>query len=156
MVPGDRLVCTFVKPQQVGTEFVQWPLHVTLVPWFRTDIPTEALADEIGQSLREGGAYRFSGFIGREAMFGGKTVNLIQTRMPFEILEQAARQVLKNHDAWIVDETTKQRRQFIPHVTAQQSERMQEGDVIAGTRLYIVSQIGGSKLVEAEVEIPNA
>lgn len=62
--------------------------------------------------------------------------------------------MLKDHGAWIVDETTKQRHPFTPHVTVQKSERMNEGDAIAATRLYIVSQLGGKKLVEAQVKIP--
>lgn len=154
MLPGDRLVCAFVKPQVVGTGFTDWPLHVTIVPWFRAELSTEDLSRELAETYE--GIEPFVARVGQEAMFGAdhsRPVNLIETKAPFADLEIRTRRMLHDHAAWLVDETTKRRWPYRPHVTAQASGRLQEGQTFGCTRVYVVAQQGASKLVAAEVQL---
>lgn len=146
MQPGDRLICAFVKPLTPGAEFKLWPLHVTIVPWFRVEISLDRIAKEIGDALTE--VQPFEAVVGGEAHFGrNKLVNLVRQPTPLMEIEKKVRSVLKSHDAWIVDETTKRRRSYRPHVTEQKSERVHEGDSFLVNRFYVVEQLGGSKKV---------
>jgi 2'-5' RNA ligase len=153
MKPGDRLVCAFVEPQPAGHEFKDWPLHVTIVPWFRTPASSDELAGEAKAALN--GIGSFKTVAGEAEQFGyqkSKTANLIRRPTPFMIIEQQVRRLLKNHGAWLVDETTRKKRDYKPHVTAQKSTRLQLGEKFRCDRLYIVEQKGRHK--EVGLEIP--
>jgi 2'-5' RNA ligase len=152
MKPGDRLVCAFVDQLPVGTDFKEWPLHVTIVPWFRADVSSYALARGIKTALS--GISPFEIRVDGEAVFGrDKTVNLIEQPTPLNDIESQVRSVLKNHNAWLVDESTKKKRPFKPHVTAQKSARLNEGEGFLCDRLYIVEQKGDHKSIEAEIPL---
>src|SRR4051794_7330143 len=124
MNPGDRLVCAFVNPAvKAGAEFKDWPLHVTIVPWFRTDMTTGQLTAELKEALS--GISSFTSTAGPSAKFGytkGKVASLIQKPTPLDEIEKRVRQTLTIHEAWLVDESTRRRRDYKPHVTVQQSE----------------------------------
>jgi 2'-5' RNA ligase len=152
MQPGDRLVCAFVLPRQVGERFKQWPLHVTIVPWFRNEVPSGTLAREL-QSGYEG-ARPFMVSVGKESRFGyrrQKTVNLLDSPELYR-LEGQTRRVLHAHGSWVVDEADKTR-SFRPHVTAQDGERVHEGDNFRIETLYIIEQKGEYKDVTAEIPL---
>jgi 2'-5' RNA ligase len=150
MRPGDRLICAFIDQLPAGAEFKDWPLHVTVVPWFRIEASADKLAEDIKASLA--GLSSFEVRMGRKATFGNhKTVNLVQQPSPFDDIEASVRMVLKRQDAWLADETTKQRRPYKPHVTAQKGTRMNEGDSFWCDRVYIIEQKGGHKTVAAEI-----
>ena len=152
MQSGDRLVCVFVNQVPNGVEFKEWPLHVTIVPWFRADVYPDDLLAEIKANLSEVRA--FDVHIGPEVTFGrAKTANLIQQPTPLDDIESAVRAVLKGHGAWLVDETTKKKRSYKPHVTAQSNVRLHEGESFWCDRLYIVEQMGGHKTVRVEIVI---
>ena len=153
MIPGDRLLCVLVRPLEQGAEFKDWPLHITIVPWFRTDTSTETLAGELRQALQEQKPFLIT--VDGEAHFGRrrKPVNLIMLPSPLTDLETAARQLLRSHDAWMVDETTKVKRPFRPHITAQKSVQPREGDRIMCDNLYIIEQKGDHKEVVVCIQL---
>ena len=144
MQPGDRLVCVFVSEPPL--EFKDWPLHVTVVPWFRTDLTSAELADELQSRLS--GYKGFQAVMGDEAAFGHhKTVNLVAQPTPLIEIEEQVRTALKQHHAWLVDETTKRGREYRPHVTAQKTGRLYRGDCFVVNKLYIIEQKGGLKKI---------
>jgi 2'-5' RNA ligase len=154
MQPGDRLVCAFVRPNAVGHSFKRWPLHVTIVPWFRADTPTDELAAEMQQALQD--IPPFEVVMDGKATFGhNKTVRLVQQPTPFNAVESRVRAVLKRHKAWIADETTKRRRPFQPHVTDQADARLSAGDRFQCDELSIIEQKGSHKVVAATVGLGN-
>ncbi|MDB5164751.1 MAG: hypothetical protein JWL89_377 [Candidatus Saccharibacteria bacterium] len=154
MHPGDRLVCAFTTQHRVGDRFTEWPLHVTIVPWFRLALESEDLAKELEQALA--GIKSFQVVLVGASQFGhskGKTAHLVQLPTSFIQIEQIVRDGLKRHGAWLVDETTRLRRDYRPHVTNQKSEQTQMGATFMCDRLYIVEQKGGYKEVVATVEL---
>jgi 2'-5' RNA ligase len=146
MQPGDRLVCALVAPMREGQEFKDWPLHVTIVPWFRTDASPSQLVKEFEQAVD--GVKAFMVVMDGEARFGrNKLVNLVAPPTPLIDIESRIRSVLVSHQAWVVDQTTKSKRPYRPHVTAQKEQRLHQGESFICEELYIISQMGGYKEV---------
>lgn len=152
MTPGDRLVCAFLTPVPVGRPFTAWPLHITVLPWFRLAVNNQALTQKLTQLLTDFGP--FKAIIEGEAYFGhrrSKLVNLVRPAEELMIAERRIRSWLHEQAAWLVDETTKRRHRFRPHVTAQGSRRVHEGEAYAIERLSVVEQQGSHKIVVGEV-----
>ncbi|HVV66737.1 MAG TPA: 2'-5' RNA ligase family protein [Candidatus Saccharimonadales bacterium] len=150
MRPGDRLVCILLDPQPVEYTFKKWPLHITIVPWFRMDQSSALLAEELKEHYI--GAQPFTITVGSEAKFGykkQKLVNLVSAPMLMRI-EGQTRRLLHQYKAWIVDEAD-ETRNFRPHITAQEGEQAKEGSSINCDRACIISQQGGYKRIEAEI-----
>lgn len=138
MVPGDRLICALVKSLKTGDKFKIWPLHVTIIPWFRLDLGTSGLVQTIAGQVKS--IKPFEALIGQEDTFGnGKTANLINLPSPFTDIESKIRRILKSEHAWLVDETTKRQWEYQPHVTVQKTERLNIGDKFYCDKLYIIS-----------------
>ena len=150
MVPGDRLVCAFVTPHRIGDRFSEWPLHVTIVPWFRVDIVSDRLAAHMAQRL---GTVRFFQVdMAGEAIFGrDKLVNRVKRPTPFGQVEKVMREYLQHEHAWLVDGRTQARYPYQPHVTAQKNERLHEGDSFTCSGLTLVEQRDGFKEIVAEI-----
>jgi 2'-5' RNA ligase len=154
MLPGDRLVCAFVEPQSVGTQFTDWLLHVTIVPWFRLHESPKTIATGLTTALTP--IEPFEASAGELALFGPKKnrpARLLETPTPFTEVEQKVRSYLHKKRAWLVDETTKRRHQFRPHVTVQKSGELARGRTFKVYKLYIVEQKGEYKEITAEIHL---
>lgn len=151
MLPGDRIICTFAKQQLLGSQFKDWPPHITIVPWFRLDISSSKLAEELKEHYV--GSKPFKVSILDEAQFGykkRKTVNLV-TAPELMRLEGQTRRLLHQHKAWIVDEADKTRGHFRPHVTVLKTGRVNKGDSFNCDRLYIVTQHVSFKQIDSVI-----
>lgn len=154
MAPGDRLICAFVEPQSESEQFADWPLHVTIVPWFRTPLTTATIVQALAKRLHNQPQFQVT--LDGEAQFGRrgqKLVHLVQEPTPLMGIEQKIRSYLHKHDAWIADETTASRRPFRPHVTRQAHADVEAGSTFMCDTLYIVEQHGGYKAVVGEVAL---
>jgi 2'-5' RNA ligase len=154
MRPGDRLFCCFIDPHAEGEVFKEWPLHITLIPWFRTGVSSSELCQET-QTLMAG-IGPFDAITGGEAGFGRggtKLVNLIELPSPLQDIEIALWRMLKSHDTWIVDETVKFERTFRPHVTVQKNSRRVKGDIVRCDSLYIIEQKGDYKEIVSRIHL---
>lgn len=143
MLPGDRLVCAFVKPQAVGVTFQKWLLHVTIVPWFRLADGSEAIAAGLTRALA--GMKPFEARAAEATLFGphkNRPAMLLAQPSSFDEIEAKVRSYLHKKRAWLVDETTKRRYEFRPHVTAQGEQSVTTGQIFHCDRLYIVEQKG--------------
>lgn len=153
MRPGDRLVCAFIKSLPVHEQFKQWPLHVTIVPWFRLDLSVAELAAGLKGAFV--GSHPFEVTVSMEARFGykqRKQVNLVKAE-ELQRLEGQTRRFLHAYKAWVVDEADKTRRGFRPHVTVQQNDRVQRGDTFWCEKLSVVRQCGDYKEVESIISL---
>lgn len=154
MLPGDRLVCAFVEPQETGNQFTRWILHVTVVPWFRSQDSSESIALGLTKALVS--IKPFEVLIDEEAWFGPKKnrkAHLVKTPSPLSDIEARVRNYFHKKRAWLVDETTKRSRRFRPHVTVQNNSSLKIGDRFNIGKLYIVEQKGNYKEIVAEVPL---
>ena len=152
MLPGDRLVCALLEPLKPGETFSRWPLHVTIVPWFRLDETSDNVARSLEKALI---AMRpFEVRVIGEAMFGprkNRPAKLLESPGPFETVETKVRNYLHKKRAWLVDETTRRPRRFRSHVTLQSGSK-DDFDAVYCERLYLVVQQGSVKRVEAVIK----
>jgi 2'-5' RNA ligase len=91
-----------------------------------------------------------------EALFGPRKtrpVRLLQVSDPLVQTEAKVRRYLHQKRAWLVDETTKKRYAFRPHVTTQEVERLPEGRRVHIDRLYIVEQKGSYKKIVSVINL---
>ena len=152
MVPGDRLICAFVRPLELGDTFPQWPLHVTIVPWFRLQDHTDHIVQGLTEALYQ--IAPFTATADAPVMMGprrNRPATLLAKPTPFQVIEQRVRTYFHKKRAWLVDETTKIRRPYRPHVTFQGNERLQSGETFACDRLYVIEQFGEKKAVVGEI-----
>jgi len=151
MHPGDRLICLFIEPVSVNEQFRDWPLHVIIVPWFKANEASNGLVKGLGKALKNFGPLRVT--VDKEARFGyrkSKPVNLLLSSK-LEDIEKKTRSLLHLTGAKIIDETTKIKRSFRPHVTFQKEKHLREGDTFVASKLYIVEQKGDHKQIVGEV-----
>lgn len=154
MQPGDRLLCAFVDPYERGARFVSWALHVTIIPWFRLSLPVEQLMDALRDLLQ--GTAQFEAKTAGEALFGNhgsKLVNLVELPSPLQPIERQVQHWLHEQHARLVDETTRKRREYQPHVTVQGTLRLYQGDHFICNAVYVVEQCGGYKEIIGKVEL---
>lgn len=154
MLPGDRLVCTFVENQAVGTQFKTWLLHVTIVPWFRLDESADVIASGLERAMY--GIEPFDVATDGEAMFGPRKNRPVRLLLPTEQLdtiESKARSYLHKKRAFLIDETTKKPYSFRPHVTVQNGFLLPEAASFRIDRLYIVQQKGDYKEIVSEIQL---
>jgi 2'-5' RNA ligase len=143
MLPGDRLVCAFVEPQEVGGQFTDWLLHVTIVPWFRLDEPSKQIATGLEKALTS--IEYFEAEAAEIVKFGPKKnrpARLLQLPTPFTEVEQKIRNYFHKKRAWLVDETTKKPKEFRPHVTLQKTGELAQAQTFKVHKLYIIEQKG--------------
>jgi 2'-5' RNA ligase len=156
MLPGDRLVCALVEPQVVGVQFKTWPLHVTVVPWFRLDTLSSTIANGLALALQTMTPVRVT--TDGEAKFGprgNRSVRLLQPVEPLEQIEIKVRAYLHKKRAFLIDETTKKPYSFRPHVTAQNGFLLPENAAFQIDTLYIVEQKGDYKEIVSEIRLHN-
>jgi 2'-5' RNA ligase len=154
MLPKDRLICAFVESQAPGAQFKTWPLHITIVPWFRLSDPSAQIAAGLQEALY--GAARVAVSTGAVAQFGPRGNRQVRLLLPverLEFIEEKVRGYLHKKRAFLLDETTKKPYSFRPHVTAQNGFLLPEGMTIQVTRLYIVEQKGDYKEIVSEIDI---
>lgn len=140
--------------RHVSDTFTEWPLHITVIPWFRVQVSNDELGREFSRALSPMQPFLMT--VDGEADFGHlgrKKVHLIATPTPLENIEANAREILHAHDAWLVDETTKRRQDFRPHVTVQPSGQIHTGDTLTCDSLYIIEQKGGYKEIVSRIEL---
>lgn len=154
MLPGDRLVCVFIEPQAVGTIFKTWLLHVTIVPWFRLSDSSTQIAQGLEAALSAIRPFKIQ-ISSEELNLGPKRNRLAHALRPSDLpnVEQKVRGYLHKKRAWLVDETTKHQRPFLPHVTYQADKHLEPGDTFVCNQLYLVEQIGPHKKVVAAIPL---
>lgn len=145
MIPGDRLVCLFIgdKPKN---KFTHWPLHLTLVPWFRLNLQSPELVNLLHRKLINLKPMTLT-YMGRSLLGNKRNVTMIEATPKLNQLEKIIRQTLKEAEAWLVDESTRKKRNFLPHVTDQKNISFPTNEPIICQRVFLVEQFGRYKQV---------
>ena len=156
MQPRDRLICAFVQPLAEGDTFPYWPLHVTVVPWFRLGDASDHIVHGLTEVLKP--ITPFTATADIVVQLGPKRNRpavLLRKPTPFQVIEQRVRTYFHKKRAWLVDETTKLHRAYRPHVTFQGEHKLRPGDSFRCDRLYVVEQFGDKKAVVGEIQLTS-
>lgn len=114
-------------PLAAGAEFTvaDWPLHVTLVEPFSTDLPASAVIGIIGRVAEQAAAIRASG--DEEAAFGRRRdvpVTLVRDGGELEALRSGALEALREAGV----DLGHVREEYRPHVSHKQERRLRWGE----------------------------
>jgi len=118
-----------LEPLAVGEVFTvaQWPLHVTLVEPFETDLDADALVAALAGVAREAAPRPISVAVGDDAMFGPRRdipVSLVRDGGEIAALRAATIARLRELGVDLV----RLRPDFRPHVTAKRHGRVHRGE----------------------------
>lgn len=158
MIPGDLLICAFINSNNIdlNLEFKEWPLHITVVPWFRLRSKIDNLNSELQKEIIK--INKIDVDIGEEDYFGfnkDKLVNLISNPNKLNSIEKLVRRIVKNHAFWLVDNTSKRHIKYNPHVTAQLAGRVNKTEKYNINKLYLIKHYGKNKKVIKIINLKN-
>jgi 2'-5' RNA ligase len=136
-VNHEYLLAVLLDPLEKGEQFVRWPLHITLIPWFRTALPERQILFDI-QAVCEAFEPFGARGVSRE-QFGWRGTRAVTALASPDLhdLHRALLERLKNgpyqlqQDKHIGDS-------FQPHVTKKGNAELKPGHEIAVDRIYLV------------------
>lgn len=130
------LLAFFVDKKAVGNTFINWPLHITIIPWFFVhDIDTlDAKINRISKKF-----FKLS-VTGRElTKYGERTVCLVSNEYTLQQIHRAVYTTLQMLNARFID-TRYFGDNYTPHITWQESEKYLIGDVFDAAGFYLVKR----------------
>jgi len=141
---NERLIIIPVGPYKIGAEFEEWPLHITIVPWFPCDNEKQLdiLLLEIASRHKS-----FEVSAGKITFFGKKKelpVNLINApgnlyRLHWDVFHSLEKNGFSVHQKDYLGPNYK------PHVSSQGYKSVKAGDKISVNRFSLVAQVRQKK-----------
>ncbi|HSH56295.1 MAG TPA: 2'-5' RNA ligase family protein [Candidatus Limnocylindrales bacterium] len=138
---GDTILVLFIEPQEPGYTFerkrLEWPLHITLIPWFRVPDPStlDGILETVAVQSRP-----FDAVVGMEAAFGGRKevlVNVLADPALAQHLHLNLKRALDGVGANYQSERFTGDN-YKPHITHHGDRRRHEGDRLAVRNFYLV------------------
>ena len=134
MRPGSLILVTMAEQVEQGYTFErkrqEWPLHVTLVPWFETDANKNDVIKRLTNTVRTLNA--FDAVIGAEDNFGPNgdvRVNVVSDPHHFSFLHNVVVAALDELAPKYISEIY-MRENYKPHVTHHGTNHMHIGDIV--------------------------
>lgn len=138
METGSLILVVMVEPPAISYSFrrkrMDWPLHITLIPWFKT-VDEQAVIESIKRAL--GAIPSFELTVGSDTMFGETSVSLIADPEPIVdlhnvLLETVAQNVVFSQmPNWIGNE-------YQPHITHHDDSRLADGQKVTVKDVTVV------------------
>ncbi|HEX5448257.1 MAG TPA: 2'-5' RNA ligase family protein [Candidatus Saccharimonadales bacterium] len=142
---NEHLVVAMLEPIEIGKEFIDWPLHITLAPWFPCD--DENKLDKILSEI----AGRHSGFgveVGGIEDFGGKNPVPVNVIVENDNLSKLHRDIINGLEAsgFSIHQKEYIGEGYRPHVTHQKHARKSQGEQIKIESFGLAKQIRLKKI----------
>lgn len=130
----------------LGSTFREWPLHVTIVPWFRLKTSRDIFLIGLQEIIAD--IHSFSSEVGKIALFGTVRVNLLPRRDWGRLHEQTLAYIQSN--ARIVALLNFSGKLYMPHITRQKNDALDESESIlcCGVALVEKSADGQNVIIE--------
>lgn len=150
---GDLLVVNFIGPMQVGAQFErtrhEWPLHITMAPWFYLE-DTETLSAALNGVADSADAFEVE--VGGEELFGLErdvAVNVVIPQSAEMLLHRAIVSAIRDAGGVFRDERWIGQ-SHRPHITHHDDNRRYEGDVELFDNFHLVRLLPGNLCEVAE------
>ncbi len=140
MVRNEHLVVVMLEPMPLGVEFEDWPLHITLVPWFPGK--DEIRLDEILAGVANKNQ-KFEVTVGEQVMFGPRKdipVNLLVRDGDLYRLHWDVFQSLEKN-GFFIHQKTHLGQNYRAHITHQKERHKKKGEKLAINSFALVGQI---------------
>lgn len=142
MTVGSFVLVAMVHPEQVPKSFrrrrLEWPLHVTLLPWFEV-LDAEGFMHDLNRLVPQ--EQSFIAEVGEDALFGPNRdvpVSLIKNREPFAIMHYFLLTILEKHDGVFSASSNWTKKDYTPHVTHHGDERLHPGESFRVNNVAVV------------------
>lgn len=150
MQPRDLLVGVFIEKFDVGDTFEEWPLHVTLVPWFRLETAKEQFIRKLKKELAP--IKPFTDTAGEREIFSKREANVLDKRK-WQTLHEAVLACVYNTAEPAARQFRFVAEAFQPHVTVQPDGGLRAGESVEADVVYVVEQRGDYKQVVETINL---
>ena len=130
------ITCAFVDDYAVGDELLDWPLHITLVPWFFVDNMRQ-FQDDLVQHVAD--IHRIPVTVGEQRTWGPNVVNVIQRSAPLHELHARLLHLITSSGELLINQQYTGLN-YTPHITHQKSLSAQPGDNVTIGTVYIIKK----------------
>jgi 2'-5' RNA ligase len=137
---NEHVVAIMLEPVKIGQEFIDWPLHITVVPWFPCDDDKklDRILSQVAKS-QQGFAAQVSGI----EMFGSQKnvkVNLVEdnpqlTKLHWRVFNDLEKNDFGVHQKEFVGDG------YRAHITHQKHANKQTGDKLEIKSMTLVKQV---------------
>lgn len=133
------LLAYFMAEQQPGDEFTNWPLHITIIPWFRVN-NIEQVDTGLQTVAERTGPFRPFRVCGQgQAQFGDYQVRLIEPVSLMKAIHQQIYQLLQNKQARFIS-TRFFGDNYVPHISHQSGSSFGHGQVALISGFYLLKR----------------
>jgi hypothetical protein len=134
--PTEYMFVYLLEAKNPGDTFNEWPLHITLLPWFKLDVPISEFKTELNNQLAE--VQSIAVKVGPERHFNKRAVNLIESSAGLLDLHELLLDFVKNNGEFTVSQSFVGP-QFKPHIAKRLGKTMAEGKLVNVNRVYLIS-----------------
>lgn len=147
----EYILVALLDDFQPDDSFAQWPLHVTLVPWFKP-LDLKQFTKEL---KGKAGDYRqITSTVGEQRIWGPHTVNIIDRVPMLQELHAELLALVRMHGRLLINEQYTGEN-YTPHITHQGAVSAMEGHMVTLGTIYLISRPagGGKKTVVNKIPL---
>jgi 2'-5' RNA ligase len=133
----EYVVVALLDTADIGDRLVQWPLHLTIVPWFSYYEP-EKFLDEVRNIVNQTSAIDLQ--VSSQTTWGYNTVNTVQYSISLHRLHEDLLKLAMKHGRMNRTGNDYHGRSYTPHITHQGRSRVNEGQRIKIETVYVVER----------------
>lgn len=133
----EYILAFFLDPQEQGEQFIKWPLHITLVPWFRSEFGTQRLWKDIN-AITSGIKWFPARGIARSLF--GRRGDVAVTEVVSSQLHDLHRALMTifDNDAYNMTAADHTGVNYSPHVTKKGSAELKPGHEVVVDSVYLI------------------
>lgn len=150
---NEYILVLMLEPVLLGQQFVAWPLHITLMPWFEIDVAEEKLAQLLEPIVKEHQALDLTA--GEHAWFGPRQtvpVILVHKTAELQILHEAVLNLVHQHH-WPLVASQYTGKQFNPHASKRRHTELLPETHLKVKEMYLVKAPIGDRLTRIKTVI---
>lgn len=147
----EYILVALLDDFQPDDSFVQWPLHVTLVPWFKP-LDLKPFTKEL---RGKAGCYRqITSTVGEQRIWGLHTVNVIDRVPILQELHAELLALVRIRGRLLINEQYTGEN-YTPHITHQGTVAAVQGRTVTIHTVYLISRPagGGQKTVLSKIPL---
>ena len=146
----EYILIALLDDHRPGDAFAQWPLHVTLVPWFS---PLD-LNQFIEELKSKAGMYtQITSTVGEQRIWGPHTVNVIDRVPVLQELHTELLALVRLHGRLLINEQYTGEN-YTPHITHQADISAYQNSSVIISGLYLIDRPSGGGMKTVVANIP--
>lgn len=133
----EYVVVALLDDAKDRERILQWPLHITILPWFSFH-DYEGFCQKAKEVIQVEPSFDVS--VGFETRWGERNVNLLQYSIPLHRLHDQLLKIAKKHGRMQIRDHHYAERSYVPHITHQGRQKIEEGRKIKVDSLYLIER----------------